>query len=415
VVGAVVIARPVRTFIRPQVPQVRPPARDGMEVRRDEEEAYQERLRERKEKEKSVPTRPAPRVDNSRAFLIEAARADEEGRFEIAGLSQGTYMLTTRVRGYEVNIQRQVTAGSDGINLSLVPSARVFGRVVDDETGQPITRFSVAASPNPEGNFISAQVRQRFEDEDGQFEYVDVRPGNHYLIAEIPGYAGGRTELIKVTSGERVEGVVIRAVRGATVIGRLTDHSGAPVVKARVELHGGGITAEANPFTALLQNQMRRNSRWGFSNAKGEWRIPNVLSGRYRVVATHRDYSEGKSEEFECGDEGEVRVPDLVLIRGAVITGRVLDAEGNADPNATVMIRSNPPGLGGFSQSFPTDASGRFAARGLKPGAYSIAVTQRAGTYDFAALFGKPTEPPRVEVLQEGQKLELDLRDERGQ
>lgn len=419
--GALILARPINYLVRPAAENPVPDAGVGPPPDVAEfDEHKQSRLIPGQHDEEIAAKRARALAQQEavrqgsiaqKSFLIETAYTDENGRFELVGLMEARYTLQVKAAGFQPNTQVPADAGTRDLSIPLTPSARIRGRVVDDETGQPVAVFSVAAVPNPDAAFIPAQLRQRFKDADGVFEYTDVRPGQHYLVAEGEGYAGGRSEPVQVAAQQQVEGIVIRMAKGARLSGLVAAADGAPVGGARVDLVAAGAGSVAgmadNPFTRILQQQMRANStKRAVTGADGRWTLDHVLAGSYKVKVEHPDYSEAESRDFTCENKGDVNVDTVTLRPGAVIRGLVKKKDGSPDGRATIMVSSADP-MAFFSRSIQTNADGSFEVKGLKAGSYKVMVTQRDGVFDLVAILQKTQDPGAVVTLRDGDKHDV--------
>jgi hypothetical protein len=161
----------------------------------------------------------------------DTARSGPDGRFEVKGLEEGAYVLTVIATGYMSPQQPTVETGATDVSITLTPNARILGQVVDEDTNQPIPAFTVALSASADAALISPTARKAFgppQWSDGARRDLDVRQGTWWLLAEAPGYAGGRSESVTISQGERRENVQIRLSKGATVIGRVVDSRASP-------------------------------------------------------------------------------------------------------------------------------------------------------------------------------------------
>ncbi len=346
----------------------------------------------------------------------DTARSGKDGRFEVKGLEEGAYVLTVIATGYAPPQQPTADTGTTGLAITLIPNARIIGQVVDDETNKPVMSFTVAVSASSDAAFIPPAARKPFgppQTAEGNFEYRDVRPGTWWLVAEAPGYAGGRSEPVTIAQGERREGIIIRMSKGATVTGRLVDSSGKAVMDALVEAEPqSSDAAPRNPFTDLLQREMRREVRSARTDKDGKYILPNLLEGTFVFVAKHPEFAVYKSDPFPVPRSGEIQRPDARLIRGGIIRGRVKGTSGTGDPKAMVQITPAAGGTFAQRQAY-TDSEGKFEATGLSSGTYYVSVPMQNGQFNLAGILSgaarKTTEGQTVVTLAEGQVVELDL------
>jgi protocatechuate 3,4-dioxygenase beta subunit len=358
-----------------------------------------------------------------------AFRTDKDGLFVADGLEGGSYQVTVTAAGYAPPPIQAAETGTTNVLFALIPNARISGRCVDDESGAPITSFTIGLATTPDQNSVPYHLRKSFSGPssvDGSFEYVDVRPGTYFLIAEAHGYAGGRSQQVTVSQSERREGIEIRLRKGADVVGRVVDGEGKPVRDAVVSLDNApSADPAAGAFVQLFMSQMRREVKSARTAEDGTYRIANVLSGRYGLKVRHPGYGPfDDPAAFDVPQTGEVARPDVVLVRGGSIRGFVRAKDGGPDGQAMVTIA--PVGAVGMAQrQAQTDMNGRYEISGLAPGEYRVTLTMSGGNVDLGRLLSQAAfdaakrgggavpagmpPPPQTYMLQPGQILEIDF------
>ena len=140
------------------------------------------------------------------------------------------------------------------------PSA-IAGRVVADDTGEPIRNTRVALNaPGEQGRSIV------LSDQDGRFS-LPASPGRHTIVATKTGFARG-----SVVTAANIEETEIRLRRGAAISGRVVDDAGDPVAAAlvTVETHGASSTIVGRATT----------------DDRGEYRIGGLAAGTFAVVVS---------------------------------------------------------------------------------------------------------------------------------
>jgi Carboxypeptidase regulatory-like domain len=359
-------------------------------------------------KKMTAPTQPAGQT-------VLSVRTLPDGTFTVPGTEFGTYMVSVNGAGYIPPPQQTVSSPSTGILFTLAPNAHIMGTVIDDETRKPLGYFTLGLTQQPDEVLIPAHTKKAFgppKFRDGTFDYIDVKPGRYWLIADAPGYAGGRSEEITVTQGEKKTGIEIRVVRGATIKGRVLDAKGGPVVGATVQPEPASLSGNggaAGMFLSVMMQNMRRDIREAKTDSEGKYSLPNMLSGSYTIKVTHPEYGPQNTSAFSVGTSGEVNQPDIVMSRGASVRGRVKLADGTPDTKAMVQVApvGGTPNFSGHRSAY-TDADGRFEVTGLAVGQYRVIVAQRNGQPDLGTLFTN-LKNPNTFALSEGEVKEMDL------
>ena len=167
----------------------------------------------------------------------------------------------------------------------------------------------------------------------------------------------------------------------ARLRGRVTNDSGQPVRRVPVRLFGT-TTRVVNTDT---------NGRFDFTA---------LPAGRYTINANRQGYSPGTSDPIDVSDGEQRENVSVVLVRGAVITGQVVDEFGEPVIGATVVpLRSQfsqgRRQLTASGQSASTNDIGEYRLFGLAAGAYYISVTARneSATMVFQSQPGAPPTP----------------------
>lgn len=165
----------------------------------------------------------------------------------------------------------------------------------------------------------------------------------------------------------------------STIAGRITiDSKGMPGVEVMLKPDAGGL---------IVFGVEQAPAQSAATDADGRYRLTNVLPGRYRVSAFAPAYViEGESNPFLPGvtvnvGEGEnVETLDFSLTRGGVITGKVIDEDGQpiiGEPVTAYKLgidgkRQPDSLLNRMSVRWETDDRGVYRIFGLEPGRYLI-------------------------------------------
>jgi hypothetical protein len=219
--------------------------------------------------------------------------------------------------------------------------ASVSGYVLEATTSRPIAGATVSIHTPLQDDPLTAKTEA-----DGSFRFESIPPGNHGIGASKDGYVSfadrytGRR--LAFAAGERRTDVVLRLQGTGTLSGRVLDSNGRPVVQANVRVFRfvyRDVQTEPSGIATV--------SSWT-TNDRGEYRVFDIPSGRYLVLATPKPTEPdsvgavlypgvreiARAEPIEVRAEQETRLRDLTMpppLRG-VIRLRVINATGRSLP-----------------------------------------------------------------------------------
>jgi protocatechuate 3,4-dioxygenase beta subunit len=320
-----------------------------------------------------------------------AAEAGTDGTFALGPVPPGPLAISVSApRHSAARVEADVPGPGRAVDLgdvALDPGLAIRGRVRDPEE-QPVAGATVRATAQSPGGSGEAEAESG---PDGRFELGGLGPGRYGVHASAAGYASG--EATADAGGEPVE-VVLDL--GGILSGRVVDAGGEPVEGAEVSARD-----ESQP---------------------GGWRVFSGRSDEGDGRFSLRDVSPGRYDlEVRAGARGEasragVRVPagrttdlgTVVLARGGVVRGEVVDAEGRGIAGATVSAEREATIRTGRRET-QTGSSGAFELRGLPAGAWFLAA--RHPSYAASAPLGvqvepEDTAPPARIVLARGGRIE---------
>lgn len=316
------------------------------------------------------------------------ARADRDGRFEVAGLEPGPYTLRARATRTEPassagekrkrsrwSAELVVDAGARDLVVTLSTGEAVAGRVVDDR-GAPVPRFSVSASRVEHvfsyGPDVSTSVR---DSADGSFRLEGLDPGEWEITAEADGNAS-RSARVQVPGAEPV---TLTLPRTATVAGTVVDGSGTAIAGARVFAEA----LEADHAVSVFGPKANVET-----DASGAFRLTRVPSGAVQILATARGLAPGRVKVALAPNETRDGLC-IVLSSVGSITGEVRTERGpGANLTVDVYGRDNDT-----SEETTTDPQGRFRFDHLGPGEYHLSVEDAD-----APAEGESWRPPDEEL-----------------
>jgi len=117
-------------------------------------------------------------------------------------------------------------------------------------------------------------------DAEGQFTIDDVQPGQYVVVVDHAGFVqsgtGNRRISISVQPGSAKTDLILHMQPAAVITGKIVDLDGDPM---------GEVNVTAIRAGSLGAGRISHNSGNGATNDLGEFRIPDLRAGRYKIAA----------------------------------------------------------------------------------------------------------------------------------
>jgi len=328
---------------------------------------------------------------------LSAVVADERGRFELRGLSNGTVELKAFGRGFA---SREPTPVELGI------AEQATGVIVYVDTAYTISGFVVSKQNHAEAidgvllgayNFSGAvHLAREASAEDGFFEILGVQPGT-YIIG-----AGGENRVINAMGTNvtvdhaDVDDVLVELDRGAVLTGRV-DPAASARISIELDLENIGLTTISPTISAAAVRAQTEED--------GSFELRGVPSGKFALVANADDGSAGRLQvEVTDADQQGLVIP---LDSRSYIEGTVMDVTGQPAPG--LRVRAEPAKRD--QKAFSIDAEifrgrgvtredGSFRVVGLQAGKHQVSVSDDKGRLAWAdeAHKDEPNEPLEIDI-----------------
>lgn len=265
---------------------------------------------------------------------------DASGNFSLSVPAGGSQILA-RADGYS-QVQRYIHAPQDDVRLVMVAASSLSGRVLTEETEEPLAGIDVIVL-DPKG--IGGELRRVSTDPAGAFQ-IDALPAGGYSILALSEH--WRSDERWLTLGVAEQPSLELLVRPASHLHAIAEVAGSRCRSGRVVLAG--------PV-----------SEYRVLDEKGEVDFRGIPPGSYRAVVNCVGALE-LTEQMQLAPQPAVHT--WQLSRGLTLSGRALSPTGA--PLEAVQVSVSPIELpGGRSTSFCTsDAQGEFSCSGLVPGDY---------------------------------------------
>ncbi len=284
--------------------------------------------------------------------------SDRAGLFRVAGVAEGALGITVQVGpAWEDTHVRELGLVAAEVEVVLGSPREIEGRVVDAETGGPVTRFEIVGYKGIRlcGN-APPDLREDFFDEAGSFRVAGLAADTNRLEFRAPGYAQEDFTTAGIRASQARD-VVVRMWRAVAVRGRVLDRdTWEPMAGQAVCLAfpGGG----------------RSLWRLGFTGDDGSFEVGGIRPGSFRLCAGNHFGFESESGPLE-GRPGAV-FEGVVILHGH--GGRI---EGFARSEAAPGMRAvhvwlRREGERNYRSNVSPAADGAFQFEGVPPGEYVV-------------------------------------------
>ncbi|MGC4052000.1 MAG: carboxypeptidase-like regulatory domain-containing protein [Paludibaculum sp.] len=302
--------------------------------------------------------------------------------------------------------------------------ASVEGVVVNDLTKEPLRRVEVSIIMARPGTQMSpGQGHATVTDAEGKFRVQDLEAGRYLVSIRRQGFvptrgsSSGSAANIQVTAGQELKGLRYSLVPQAVIAGKVLDDEGEP--------------AQGVQVMALTQRRGRGKTIWmptgqsGETNDKGEYRLANIQTGTYIVMAQiSRQVAQesgtaqkpatnvvstfypgvtesGQATVVEATAGTELTGLDISLKRVPVfrVRGKVLTPEGQPAKNFNASVGSKDGGFfGATGHMTQIRDDGGFEITGVPNGNWLVMVTSGRGGGGGGGGVAPPGQQQRATV-----------------
>jgi hypothetical protein len=278
-------------------------------------------------------------IEQGTASLEHGASATD-GRFAIEGLVPGRYRLRVTGHGLLAAEVRFVPVPSDEARIVVAREIAIVGTVTDG--GKPVANANVGLRGDAIGGALEVKT-----DNTGAFSVPNLPEGRYQIYAWQAALAARTIRVSRLGAGPFAP-VELRLEAGAIVVGRVIDRSEGTGLVAAIELRPSG------------DDQAPRYAR---SSEDGVFRIEGVPNGRWIADAYAPGYQSPGGVELDAGKG----VPELALVRGAIMEGKVIDGVGKPIAGATVRAITSGANPTEASAEVDADRLRRFSGRTAAP------------------------------------------------
>ena len=312
------------------------------------------------------------------AAPIESA-TDADGRFRIDKLTPGPHRVLVEAAGFPAAEKDPVSAPADGVAVQVDGEGRsIVGRVFT--AGAPAAGARVLLAPD-----VGGPVRETSTRAGGGFAFGGLGAGRYALRAATADLASPVLRGVEAGDGPGAAAIRLDMAAGQAIAGRVVDDAGTALAGVQVRIEAGVGAPGEDPLPTLVS-----------SDAAGNF-AARVIPGRYRLTASRPGHVLRRAPTVDEKTPAEPPIT-IELLRGARVSGRVIDGRGGPASGATVRCVASaiedltvqigplplaaeaaalPSGTGralGTTRAAVTDREGRFAVVDLIPGRYRFEI-----------------------------------------
>ncbi|GAB3880350.1 beta strand repeat-containing protein [Terrabacter terrigena] len=341
------------------------------------------------------------------------ATTDDSGAWSLAGLPADVYTIhvippvaSAFIEGWWDGAQARshaayvvLTAGSSsaGMDATLVRAGSISGQANAGGTAG-IADVVVQAAPVGTDTWSSVST-----DVDGNYTLAGLAPGAYdvqfdgqSLGYQTTWWSGSSTTGVPtsdaatpviVAAGAAVTGRDVTMAQAGSIIGTVTDNTGAPVADATVDVWS---TDPNVTDTALATTDIGGNfDTMGLPGGSYVVRVTPPAATGLATAFYDNAFSPVTATGFVVVD-GVAGRADFSLVPGGSISGRVLLPNGTADPG-TASLMVSPASDPAFRDLYPINPDGTFTVSGLGPGSYLLSAVD---SNTLVTWWGSATSSP---------------------
>ena len=331
-------------------------------------------------------------------------RTDEDGNYRINNVPPGNYQIYPVAPALVIETDQTsqhlaVAAGENirDINFTLAHGGVITGKITDAD-GQPLIEQLVNVTPiDPEQDYVRPDFGGIHTDDRGVYRAFALRPGKYKVSVDhssaiLPGYA---TRMFKETFYPSVtdpQKATILEVTESSEIKDIDIVASAPISAFKVTgriIHGE--TGKPLPNVSFIVTEIDGNSSVSssggmISNADGEFKLENLVPGRYRLFGIPQQNSDWVADPLivDVVDK-DLTGLEIKTKRGASLEGVVV-LEGSDDKTAAPKLNelfifayiTNPIENATPTYPLPLNPDGSFKITGLAAGNAQLYVRERS-------------------------------------
>jgi hypothetical protein len=358
----------------------------------------------------------------SRVVKFRTASTDDQGRYEVTPLNEGTYFVSANATPwYAVHPQTRFESAADSPQVSLFPShvdpsldvayaITYYGDVTESDEAAPIPvrggdrlEADIHLHPVPamhlllhvatEGSVVSLPRLEKSAFQSLEMinsEIVGIAPG----VFELTGVAPGRYSVATNDAGGEIKELAESNLSSGEL--DMSSAKSTTKITAKIQIEGSSTVPASFQVAMLAENGSPKVSP---ADAKGEVNFANVGAGRYDFaawsetqrysvvrIATEGGVTSGRSLNVSPNiSPGASLSITLSLVGGSVTVEGYAKRDGRAASGVMiVLVPKNPSENRDRFRRDQSDLDGSFSLPNVIPGKYSIVAIDDGWDLDWA-------------------------------
>lgn len=311
---------------------------------------------------------------------------DDQGAFRFDTLRPGKYMLDIDAGEFPNYRKMNQEVPKEDVVIVLPEGGLLTGRVTDETSGQPVSKFTVRIKKAPglplpfagDMGGMNPPTVKTFEDADGKYEIKGLEAGLYIALVMSDDFAPAQKMGVTITDAkETIENFVLN--KGLVLKGRVVEAgSRNPISGAKVNLKDSGDGMDMLDMMGIDELSNRSTLKTQTTNIDGEFAFSHLMPGMVKLQAAKSDFvDQTKQVTIEDGASNDI---EILMEKGATIRGRIVDA-ASKEPLAGAKVSIAGSGMfarmmAEFRQGEMTGADGQFIVRTIPEGKAGLVVNR---------------------------------------
>jgi RNA polymerase sigma factor (sigma-70 family) len=308
-------------------------------------------------------------------------KSGEDGRFEWDGAPDEPQNFCFLKVGYEAKRRQTLKLNEENV-ITLRTTRKIEGQVLDDATGQPVTKFRIGIGRDPGiGAFYADYPGMRdYADANGRFSLGASEEETRAVKVEADDYASQIKQLPESQDG--MVQMELRLKPSAGLRGVLVTADGAPVAGATVAVSRGQPGAMLSLRNARLED-MGHQGNVAKTSAAGEFVLPSPPETGTVLAAAQEGF--GSATIQQVRDSGRLVLQPYGRVEGTYTRG----GQPVAGQEFTLSMREAGISFDFAEYKAATDENGRFFIARVPPGEAQVIrlvkTSENSWTHDYGA------------------------------